>query len=320
VLLNALLLLLSVLATSTAVIMIKASTVHPVLLASLRLVVASLVLTPVFLRDLRRHRRGDGAAAGRSRPYTRQHLRASILPGVVLAVHLISWIVGARMTPAANASLIVNLVPLVMPFFLLWLVNEPLTTREIAATAVALGGVVVLTAGDLNLSPTYFAGDLICFGSMLFYALYMALGRRNRSVPTVWLYLVPLYTVAAVVSMGVALFFVNPIQPYSARDAALILGLGIVPTVVGHSLLNYAMQHFRGQLVSIVNMTQFVFAGVLAYLILGETPTWSFYVASLMMAVSAWVAVGDRLRVKSQESRVKSQRSKVERRTSSVER
>lgn len=288
--LNSLLLVLSVLSASTAVIMIKASTVHPVLLASLRLVVAALVLLPVFVRDLRRHAGGAGR-------YTWDHLRASVVPGLVLAVHLTSWIYGARMTPTANASLIVNLVPLAMPFFLLWLAREPLTRHEVVATVIALAGVVILTAHDLNLSRSYFVGDLICLGSMLFYALYMALGRRNRAFPTVWLYIVPLYAVAAVASMAIALFFVNPLQPYPAREVALVLGLGIVPTVIGHSLLNNAMKHFRGQLVSIINMTQFVAAGLLAYLIFGEVPAWSFYAASALMAVSAWVAVGGWQRV-----------------------
>ncbi|MCU0519348.1 MAG: DMT family transporter [Anaerolineae bacterium] len=282
---NVFLLLLSVFAASTAVIMIKASTTHPVVLASLRLFVAALVLLPLFVRDLRRYR---GL-------YTRKHLAGSVLPGLVLAVHLMSWVVGARMTPTANASLIVNLVPLAMPFFLLWLAQEPLTRREALATAVALGGVVLLTASDLSLNPTYFAGDLISFGSMLFYALYMALGRRNRSFPSVWLYLVPLYGVAAVSSMAVALFFVNPIQPYSAREGALILGLGIVPTVIGHSLLNRAMRTFRGQIVSIVNMGQFVFAGLMAYVLWREVPHWPFYVASVLLACSAWMVVSGSL-------------------------
>ena len=283
-LLNVLLLLLSVFSASTAVIMIKASTLHPVLLASLRLFVATLVLLPLFLRDLRRHRA----------EYTRAHLLASVVPGLVLSVHLMTWVVGARMTPTANASLIVNLVPLAMPFFLVWLASEALTQREIVATGVALAGVVFLTASDLNLSATYFAGDVICLGSMLFYALYMALGRRNRHHPTVWLYLVPLYAVAAVSSMVVALFFVNPIQLYSSREVGLILGLGIVPTVIGHSLLNRAMKYFRGQIVSLINMGQFIFAGGMAYFLWHEVPGGLFYVASLLLVVSAWVAVGGR--------------------------
>ncbi|MCJ7548139.1 MAG: DMT family transporter [Anaerolineae bacterium] len=281
-LLNALLLLVSVFSASTAVIMIKASTVHPVLLSSLRLFVATFALLPLFIRDLHRHRD----------TYTPAHLCASVLPGVVLAVHLILWVVGARMTPTANASLIVNLVPLAMPFFLVWLVNEPLTRNEIVATAVALCGVAVLTASDLSLSAGYFAGDLVCFGSMLFYAFYMALGRRNRHHPTVWLYLVPLYAVAAVASVLVALLFLNPIQPYSPREILLILGLGIIPTVLGHSLINRAMKYFRGQIVSIINMTQFVFAGTMAFLLWDEVPAWSFYVASALLALSVWIAIG----------------------------
>jgi drug/metabolite transporter (DMT)-like permease len=285
-LLNILLLVLSVFTTSTAVIMIKASTVQPVLLASLRLWVATLVLLPVFIRDYRQHQHAYGW----------HQFKASIVPGLVLAIHLSSWLVGARMTPTANASLIVNLVPLATPFFLLWLADEALTSREIVATGVALTGVVVLTAADLNLSATYFVGDLVCFGSMLFYALYMTLARRNRDAPTVWLYLVPLYAIAAVVTLGMALFFVNPIQPYSKRNLLLILGLGIVPTVLGHSLINRAMKYFRGQLVSIVNMTQFVFAGFMGYVFFGEVPHWTFFVASLLMGLSAWIVIGKKLR------------------------
>jgi drug/metabolite transporter (DMT)-like permease len=209
----------------------------------------------------------------------------------VLAVHLMSWIVGARMTPTANASLIVNLLPLAMPFFLYWLIGESLTRRERVATVVALAGVAVLTTGDLNLSATYFAGDLVCLGSMLFYALYLALGRRNRTFPTVWLYLVPLYAVGALVSMAVALIFVNPLQPYPPREIALVLGLGLVPTVLGHSLLNRSMQHFRGQLVTLVNMSQFVFAGVMAYFLFGEVPAITFFVASGLVIASVWIVI-----------------------------
>lgn len=281
VILNTLLLLISVLAVSTAIIMIKASTLHPVLLASLRLLVATVALLPIFVRDLRKHRAA----------YTVTHMRASLLPGLILAAHFISWIVAARMTPTANASLIIGLVPIAMPFFLAALAHERLTRTEILATVVALSSVVFLTASDLNLTPQYFWGDLLCFISMLFYAFYMALGRKNRHFPTVWLYLVPLYFVAGVVCFVIALFFVNPFQPYSSREILLILGLGIVPTVIGHSLVNYAMKHFRGQLVSIINMGQFIFAGFMAYLFFAETPRWTFYVASLLLALSAWIVI-----------------------------
>ena len=279
--LNIVLLIISVFTGSTAVIMIKASTVHPFLLTSYRLFVAAAALAPLFFYDWHKHRA----------TYTWTHVRGSIVPGLILATHLMSWIAGARMSPTANASLIVNLVPLAMPFFLAILVQERLTRNEINATFIALCGVIFLTAADLNLSPQYFWGDLLCLGSMLFYAWYMAMGRKNRHYPTLWLYLVPLYLTAGMVSFISALFFVNPIQPYSATEIWLILGLGLIPTVLGHSLVNYAMKHFRGQIVSIINMGQFIFAGVMGYFFFGEIPHWTFFVASVLLVTSAWIAI-----------------------------
>jgi drug/metabolite transporter (DMT)-like permease len=61
--------------------------------------------------------------------------------------------------------------------------------------------------------------------------------------------------------------------------------------VLGHSLLNRSMQHFRGQLVTLVNMSQFVFAGVMAYFLFGEVPAITFFVASGLVIASVWIVI-----------------------------
>ncbi|MDT8391089.1 MAG: DMT family transporter [Lentisphaeria bacterium] len=267
---------------STAVIMIKECSVDPVLLAAFRLAVAVIVLSPFFLRDVARHRGAFG----------KRELRMSLLPGLLLAVHFITWIIAARMTSAANASLIVNLVPVVMPFLLVVLVGERITPGELSGTALAMIGLLMLSLVDFHLNKTHFAGDMLCFFSMLFFAVYLALARKNRKhVPTVWLYLVPLYALAAVFCFIAALFRVNPIQVYSMKDVTMILGLGLLPTVIGHTTLNYSLKHVRGQVVSIVNMGQFVFAGIMAFLLLNETPRLVFYPASALLMAGAILAV-----------------------------
>ncbi len=282
-----LLLIFGVFCCSTAVIMIKASRTDAVLLSGLRLMVAAAALSPLFFRHLRAHRAA----------YTRQHLMATIVPGMLLAVHFISWIIGARLTPAANSTLIVNLVPIVMPIMLAATVHERLTRTEMLATATAIIGVLLLCGFDFNISPVYFWGDVICFGSMLAFAAYLVLARRSQALPSLWLYVVPLYAVAGVLCMGASLLRVNPLtQPYPPGEIALILGLGLVPTVLGHSILNLSMKHLRGQVVSIVNMGQFIFAAILAYYLRGEVPQWAFYVAAALIVISACLVVSQTLR------------------------
>jgi len=277
-------LIAGVFACSTAVIMIKACSVDPVLMSAYRLLVAAVALTPLFVRDLRRHRK----------VYTRRDVARTFLPGLLLGVHFISWIAAARMTWAANSSLIVNLVPVVMPFLLIVVVGERITKGEIVGTAAALAGLLLLVTADYRADLEHFRGDLLCFVSMLFFAVYLVLARRNRKrVPSMCLYVVPLYYFAGAFCLVTALAFgKNPVQAYSNRDILLVLGTGLIPTVLGHSTLNYSLKHLRGQVVSIVNMGQFVFAAIMAFFLLDELPRLVFYPASILLVVGSIIAVG----------------------------
>jgi drug/metabolite transporter (DMT)-like permease len=287
--LNIIILLLGVFCCSTAIIFIKAGNMDAALLAALRVLIAAVILSPLFWREWRR--RPDITIA--------TCLRRSLIPGTLLAIHFISWIAASRMTPAANASLIVNLVPLVLPVMLFLLLREKLTGREIVGTALALGGMALLTGADFQLNRQYFFGDLLCFGSMLFFALYLAWARRHQEADTPWLYVVPLYVMAGIVSLLLLplltwLKLADPLQHYTGHDWLMVAGLAIVPTVFGHSILNISMKRIRGQLVSIINMGQFVFAAILAYMILHEVPDKTFLPASILVVLGAVVAIGRR--------------------------
>jgi len=274
-------LILGVFACSTSVIYIKFSTENPILLAAYRLFVAAIILTPFFIRDLKRH----------SKTLTFRILRPAVLPGITLSFHFISWIIGARMTLAAHSTLIVNMVPVMMPFFLFTLSREVVGRWEIVGTILALTGVVLLGSSDLHFSRETFNGDIICFVSMVLFALYLALARSNRNIESVWLYLVPLYYIAGLFCFSISLFFINPIKPYTLVNIIAVLGLGVVSTVIGHSILNYSMRHFRGQVVSIINLSEFIFAGIMGYFLLGEVPLIYFYISSILVVGGAFLAI-----------------------------
>jgi drug/metabolite transporter (DMT)-like permease len=77
----------------------------------------------------------------------------------------------------------------------------------------------------------------------------------------------------------------------SGREWALMIGLAAIPTVCGHSLLNSAMRRIRGQIVSLCNSSQFLFAGVMGYLIFGEVPRAIFYAASAIVLAGVAIVV-----------------------------
>lgn len=282
------LLLIGVLACSTAVIMIKASTVHPVMLSASRLLLASLLLLPLFVRAWRSDRRPLGLLA-----------RRSLLGAALLAAHFISWAAGARMTAAANGSLIVNLVPVVMPFMLFVVFREVLTRREVIGSVVSLAGVALLTVGDYKLGGSTIAGDLTCFFSMVLVTGYLVVSRVRNDGTSLWLYLVPLYLQAGLMCLLLATVWPGPAQVISSFanwqwELLLLVGLAVVPTIIGHSLLNAAMRNVRGQIVSIFNLAQFLFAGLMAYLLFGESPKPLLYWAGALVVLGAIIILTER--------------------------
>ena len=127
----------------------RMSATDPLVLTALRLVFASFMLAPVLLMELR-----ATAAPSRGRTCARARPRAR-------ARALILWTLGARMTAVAQATLIVNLVPIALPFFLLWLARERINAAEVAGTALAIVGLATLSARDAVAGGGSAAGDAV---------------------------------------------------------------------------------------------------------------------------------------------------------------
>ena len=279
------LLLGGVWACATAIIFIRLSETPPMLLTGLRLLLAAAVLSPLCIRDFRKHRKSLGWG----------DLRMTIIAGCAMGLHFASWIMGARLANPTNASLIVNMVPAVLPLMLFVMVRERVTQGELKGTLLAMAGVCVLGAWDFHVSAEYFTGDLICFGSMLIFCFYLTLGRRNRHFATIWLYVVPLYFFGGCLFLAagiiVELGMWGMSVPWGAREILLIVALVLIPTVIGHSILNYSVKHMRGQLVGVINLFQFAFVGVMAWLVGEKTPAWTIVPAAVLVLTGAIVVV-----------------------------
>lgn len=201
----------------------------------------------------------------------RECWRAVLLGGFFLGAHFVTWVAGARATSAANATLLVNLVPLVLPWLLWWIAAERVRRTDWAGAALGVAGVLVVVGakgggGDWR-------GDLMCLGSMFLLAAYLALGRRAAaSFPSSAAWTVPVFLTGALVC-GVVEVATNgwPDWP-SAREWIWIACLVGVPTLLGHALVNRALRVWRGQVVGVATTGQFLFAGVYAWVVFGELP------------------------------------------------
>lgn len=291
-----LLLLFGVFTCSTAVLFIKHSETNPILLAGVRTMIAAVALAPIMAVQLMRQVRREGSLEPLKAIHPRELLRS--VPGaVLLAAHMISWNFGARMTSVANATLVVNLTAVALPFYMWFIYREKINRGEVIGTTLALGGVFVLTAKGLSIGDRTVWGDLTCFCSMLVFAGYIAAGRRNQKPGGLWLYVVPLYAMTSVICFITAAVYGGitgdvHLPTLTGREVLMLLGLGLIPTVMGHSIFNHAIKVLRGSTVSSMNLLQVVFASLMAYVLPGrEVPsmrllvTAGFIVAGVLIVI-----------------------------------
>lgn len=198
--------------------------------------------------------------------------RGTLLAGVFLGAHFGLWIPSLWLTTVSASVVLVTTAPLFVllasPIFL----GVPIRARSLASFGLALVGVVIIAGGDFLLSPRALLGDLLALGGAIAAAGYVVVGKQLRGRVDLLPYLACVYGVAALALLMGTLALGVQAMPRSASAWPVLAALAVGPTLVGHSLLNWALKYFEAFKVNMAVLLEPVFASLLAWVVLGELP------------------------------------------------
>ena len=256
----------SILAVSTAAILIRVSDAPPLAVAFHRLLYATLLLLPFAAwrarDDLRALRPADWAGL--------------LLVGAVLALHFAAWITSLELTSVAASVVLVTLHPVAVALLSHRLFGEGIAPAGYAGIVVALLGGFVITASDAGQGPMPLVGDALALLGAAAAAFYFLAGRSYRRRLGLLAYVVPVYAGATLV-LGLLLValpppYGGPLTGYPLREHLLFLALAAVPMILGHTVLNWALKHVTAPLIATTILGEPIGSTLLALLILHETP------------------------------------------------
>lgn len=280
-------LVVGVLAVSTASTFIRlAQGVMPSLaVATWRLTLASLMLAPAALWP-RRDRR--------TRPEWRALSRADwgwlALAGAVLAIHFYTWITSLTLTTVAASAVLVTTSPFFVGIFSYFVFKEGLSRRMIAGMVLAFAGSVVIGVSDAGSGEHHLAGDALALFGAVAVAVYMMIGRRLRARLSLLGYVFPVYATAAVVLLTLALLSGTPLLGYPPAIWGWLVLLALLPQVVGHSALNWALGHLPATYVALAVLAEPIGSTVLAWWVLAEPPPTSALVGGALILTGLTLA------------------------------
>jgi drug/metabolite transporter (DMT)-like permease len=212
--------------------------------------------------------------------------------GALLALHFALFLAGLDRTSLAAGISLVSLEPLSVVLFA-W------GMHRIAPTRLELVGVLTATAGACVVARAAgqgehrLTGDLLIIGAVVVYGLYVAAARSLKTALPARSYAVSVYASAAM-----ALILVLPFIPRSGVITALpphswiaIVGLAIIPTVIGHTMVQTGSRTLSPSTVALVSPGETIGGMVISVLLMGASPLRLELIGAAVVLLGATLAI-----------------------------
>ena len=256
--------LVSIVAVSTASILIRWSAAPPLAIASYRLLFATIILLPFYIRS-------GGIRKLRESP--RNDALALMAVGVVLALHFASWITSLSLTSVASSVIFVHADPIFVAAVSHFVFKERINRGTLLGIVVAFAGATIIAIGDAGIGEANLYGDLLALLGAVMLGIYILAGRRLRQSLDLVSYVTPVYAASAVVLILGSVVTGTRLAPFPPREYILFIALAVVPMIFGHTVYNWALRYVEAPVVSISLLGEPVGATILAFLFLNETPS-----------------------------------------------
>jgi drug/metabolite transporter (DMT)-like permease len=252
------LLLLGIIAISTASIFIKLCDAPALIISTYRMVLASLILMPWASNQ----KVWEG--------WEKKDVAWLIFSGILLSLHFAFWIASLKYTSVASSVVLVTTHPIFVGIGSWLFLKERLGLNLILGIGLSVIGSGLIGYGDMALSKEALMGDGLALLGALAASGYFLVGRKMRKNQDLLAYIFPVYSTAGLVLIVLSLFFQKPFFGYSTTNYLFFLLLAIVPQLIGHTTFNWALKYLPASMVSITILGEPIGSTILAYFILGE--------------------------------------------------
>jgi drug/metabolite transporter (DMT)-like permease len=286
----------AILAVSTASIFIRFAQAEApsLVIAALRLTLATLLLAPIALTRHRDELKG----------LTRGEIVLGIVSGLFLAAHFATWISSLEYTTVASSVVFVSTGPLWVALLSPLLLNERLTRAAVIGLVIAIiGGTMIgladactwdggLRCPNLNqvLQGRAMWGNFLALIGAWTVSGYLIIGRKLRAKMSLIPYIFLVYGISAIAL--IVTMFVAGQSPlgYPTATYGWILLLAVFPQLIGHSTYNWALRYLPAAFVAVTTLGEPIGSAILAFFLLQETPTPIVITGGVLILIGIYLA------------------------------
>ncbi len=274
-------LLIGMFAISTSAILIRHSSSEPLVIGTYRQAFATLIFLPFILKDRAEEVRSQSSFT----------LLEMILTGILLGAHFSFFITSVKETSVAASVLLATCHVVYVAILGRIFFSEVLSKKAIFGTSIALGGILILFGGDLLDNPGNFRGNILAFISGILAGLYYLSGRKLRKTISLQTYAFVVYLFSFLTMFIVVLIQNLSYENLPMSEIQLFLLMALIPTLLGHTMQNWALGYLPAYIVSISLLAEPIGSGLLAWLFFQEIPSFGVIFGGLIVIIGLYVVI-----------------------------
>ncbi len=271
---------IAILAISAASIFIRFAQndgVPSIVIAAMRLAIATLILMPIALaRHLDEIKR-----------FTLNEILLGGFAGIFLAAHFATWLTSLEYTTVASSVVFVSTGPLWVALFSPMFLKEHLAKTAIIGLILSLAGGTVIGLSDACvwdgglscpalqdiLQGRAMWGNFLALAGAWAVAGYLIIGRKLRGTMSLIPYIFLVYGMAALALIVIMFASGNSPLGFAPKTYGWLFLLAALPQLIGHSTYNWALKYMPATFVAVTILGEPIGSAILAFFILNETPT-----------------------------------------------
>jgi drug/metabolite transporter (DMT)-like permease len=255
--------------------------VSPLVIAFYRMAMATMLLIPAALTFKRKE----------IFAFTSKEFLLLALGGFFLALHFGAWISSLKYIPIATSVVLVNSHPLFVVIASYLFLGDKPSRRSVAGTIVGVIGMIIISKDGLSNAEFALKGDLLAITGALAVVGYFIIGSKVRSRVSLLGYVTPLYLVCSLFLFLWAILTESKFYPYGAPVWSYFLALAIVPTILGHTVFNWAIKHVSPSTISLAFLGEPVLASVLAYFFFAQKPPVATFIGGALVLLGIYMTM-----------------------------
>ncbi len=201
----------------------------------------------------------------------------------IIALHQVCFITSLSYTSIAASTFLTCTQPIFTAFLGTIFLREVVSWRSRVAIVGAVMGMGAITFGGGS-SEAALTGNLLAIAASILAAIFLLFARTFRKTTPLVPFLLITNVSFSIVLLALAGVVKVPLSGFSSESWIALLLLALIPTFIGHSLLNFAVGYLPAFVVSAAILGEPVGATLMGWAIFGEVPVgWTLLGAALIV-------------------------------------